>query len=138
MLRRLCHIEIGTLRCIPSLTHNLTNKRRYTDQKGEEDIHILRRKLKWRAMERGMLENEIILRRFIDENLENLPREELNVFSDILDIYDPNLNAWYDYYWCAQSSRFTGREEPPEDLKNEALFQRIMQYTNVHHDKVNN
>jgi succinate dehydrogenase flavin-adding protein (antitoxin of CptAB toxin-antitoxin module) len=55
----------------------------------------LRKKLKWRSMERGMAENEIILRKYIDQFLPSMELEELTNFSDFLDELDPDMYKWF-------------------------------------------
>jgi len=53
-----------------------------------------RKMLKWRAMERGMAENEIILRKYIDQYLPRMDTLELQNFSHFLNELDPDMYQW--------------------------------------------
>jgi antitoxin CptB len=49
-----------------------------------------RARLRWRAR-RGLLENDLILTRFLDENEEILTDEEVDAFSRLMDLGDNDL-----------------------------------------------
>ena len=53
-------------------------------------------KLKYSAIYRGCKESEVILRRFIEFNLENMNEESLNLFEEVLKLEDgPFLDYIY-------------------------------------------
>jgi antitoxin CptB len=51
---------------------------------------VNRARLRWRAR-RGLLENDLILTRFLDANEEGLTDEEVDAFSLLMDISDNDL-----------------------------------------------
>ncbi|WP_242604556.1 succinate dehydrogenase assembly factor 2 [Legionella fairfieldensis] len=54
-------------------------------------------KLKWHCR-RGMLELDLILTRFADNNLNNMNEAQLTVFSKLLACTDPELFSWLMSY----------------------------------------
>lgn len=50
--------------------------------------------LKWRSIERGMVENELILRKYIEKELPRMDEEKLKLYSDFLDEIDPEMYLW--------------------------------------------
>lgn len=74
----------------------------------------MRRKLKWRAMERGMKENEIIFRSFIKKHLDTMPAEILPQFEELLDLPDPDLYKW-----------LSGSKQPPEDVAASDIWKLV-------------
>ena len=78
---------------------------------------MLRRKLKWRAMERGMKENEIIFRSFIAKHLETMPARLLPDFETLLDEGDPDLYKW-----------LSGAKTPPEDIGASEIWTMVMEH----------
>jgi len=95
------------------------------------DVEKLRRKLKWRCLERGMVENEIILRSFIKDHLSLMNEEDLRKFEVLLDAPDPDLYQW-----------FSGTSQIPEDLDS-TVFQQVksfvhsQRFLNKMNDKTN-
>lgn len=55
---------------------------------------------------RGMLELDLILQKFVEQQLEHLATDELSAFDALLNCTDPELYAW-----------FMGYEEPPVELQ---------------------
>lgn len=74
----------------------------------------MRRKLKWRSMERGMKENEIIFRSFIAKHLDTMPAEILPEFEELLDLPDPDLYKW-----------LSGATQPPEDVAASKIWKMV-------------
>jgi len=68
-------------------------------------------------MERGMLENEIILRDYISLNLNKMNQTDLDTYERLLEIPDPDL---YEY--------LSGKSEVPEE-HNSTLIQEIKNFT---------
>jgi succinate dehydrogenase flavin-adding protein (antitoxin of CptAB toxin-antitoxin module) len=79
---------------------------------------VLRKKLKWRSIERGMAENEIVLGKYIDSYLPTMETEELNLFSEFLDEADPDMYKW-----------FSGQDSFPE--KYSLIATRVSDITNI-------
>jgi antitoxin CptB len=46
--------------------------------------------LRWRAR-RGLLENDLILNRFLEENEESMTEDEANAFLSLMDLHDNDL-----------------------------------------------
>ena len=55
-----------------------------------QDDPAKRARLRWRAR-RGLLENDLILTRFLDANEESLRDEEVDAFSRLMDLTDNDL-----------------------------------------------
>ena len=55
-----------------------------------QDDPAKRARLRWRAR-RGLLENDLILTRFLDANEESLSDEEVDAFSRLMDLTDNDL-----------------------------------------------
>ncbi|MES2019237.1 MAG: succinate dehydrogenase assembly factor 2 [Pseudomonadota bacterium] len=77
-----------------------------------------RARLRWRSR-RGLLENDIILTRFLDAHEESLSDEEVDAFSRLLDLADNPL-----------MDLLLGRKEPEGDVDLppvHALLERLRQ-----------
>jgi antitoxin CptB len=55
-----------------------------------QDDPVKRARLRWRAR-RGLLENDLILTRFLDEHEESLNDEEVDAFCRLMELSDNNL-----------------------------------------------
>lgn len=55
---------------------------------------ILRKKMKYIATKRGIVENEIIFERFIESSFDQLSDSDINLFNDFLQEYDWDIFAW--------------------------------------------
>lgn len=53
------------------------------------------KKLLYRSCNRGCKETDLIIGRFAKENLDKMTDEELNVFSELLDLPDVDIYDWY-------------------------------------------
>eukprot|EP01128_Nolandella_sp_AFSM9_P003807 TRINITY_DN1679_c0_g1_i1.p1 TRINITY_DN1679_c0_g1~~TRINITY_DN1679_c0_g1_i1.p1 ORF type:complete len:167 (-),score=33.91 TRINITY_DN1679_c0_g1_i1:84-563(-) len=72
-----------------------------------DPLDSYRRKLKWRCMERGMVENELILKPFALKHLPLMNEEQLKEFEVYLDEPDPLVWKW-----------FTGAADYPAEYEN--------------------
>jgi antitoxin CptB len=70
-----------------------------------EDIAIWRKRLRLQAYSRGMLEVELVLRPYADNELQNLDQAALDAFERLLQIED--LDLW---------EIISGRRPVPDDL----------------------
>lgn len=73
-----------------------------------------RKRLKYMAMKRGILENELILRRFLDSHFDRLNQEDLVMLDRLLNEHDWDILAW-----------ITGQRETPEPYNNSNLFHAL-------------
>lgn len=65
---------------------------------------VKRTRLRWRSR-RGLLENDLILSRFLDANESSMTDEEVDAFSRLMDLPDNDL-----------MNLLLGREEPEDEL----------------------
>ena len=83
-----------------------------------QDDPTRRARLRWRSR-RGMLENDLILTRFLDAHEVELTDEEVDAFTRLIDLSDNDLFAL-----------LLGQKEPDEDLALphvKALLARLRQ-----------
>lgn len=78
-----------------------------------EDITLRRKRLRHLAYSRGMLEVELVLRPFVDHELESLDQPGLDSFERLLQIED--LDLW---------EIISGRQPMPKDL-DEAMVDKL-------------
>lgn len=79
-------------------------------------VEARRRRIKFRAWHRGMLETDLLLGRFADCEVEKLSEAELDQFDDLLETIDRDLFAWA-----------TG-ETPTPEAYDTPLFRRIVAF----------
>ncbi len=79
-------------------------------------IDVRRRRIKFRAWHRGMLETDLLLGRFADAELEHLSESELDDFEALLEALDRDVFAWA-----------TGEVETPQ-VYDTSLFRRIVAF----------
>lgn len=79
-------------------------------------LDIRRRRIKFRAWHRGMLETDLLLGRFADAEVENLSESELDDFEALLEAIDRDVFAWA-----------TG-ETPTPQAYDTLLFRRIVAF----------
>jgi antitoxin CptB len=80
------------------------------------DLEPLRKKLLFRAWHRGIREMDLILGRFADAHIGEMPAQEIGEFALLLEVFDRDLIQW-----------FTDETETPPEW-NTKLFQKIKQY----------
>ena len=79
-------------------------------------LDVRRRRIKFRAWHRGMLETDLLLGRFADAQIENLSESELDDFEALLEAIDRDVFAWA-----------TGETPTPEGYDT-LLFRRIVAF----------
>lgn len=75
-----------------------------------------RRRIKFRAWHRGMLETDLLLGRFADAELQNLSESELDDFEALLEALDRDVFSWA-----------IGEVETPQ-VYDTPLFRRIVAF----------
>lgn len=72
------------------------------------------KKIKYLALKRGILENELIFEKFFDAKFDKLTTDEVSLFSEFLEEYDWDVFAW-----------ITGQKIAPEKYKSSNLLKMI-------------
>ncbi|WP_395666654.1 succinate dehydrogenase assembly factor 2 [Methylocella sp.] len=80
------------------------------------DSDARRRRIRFRAWHRGMLENDLLLGRFADAEVATLTDAELDVFDALLEAIDRDVFAWA-----------TGEAPVPAEFDT-PLFRRIVAF----------
>lgn len=78
------------------------------------EIGILRKKMKYLATKRGIVENEIIFDKFMRAHFEQLKEHEIILFNDLLQEYDWDIFAW-----------ITGQRKAPEKYCDSELLKLL-------------
>ena len=78
------------------------------------DAVILRKKMKYLATKRGIVENEIIFDKFINLHFDQLKEPEIALFNDFLFEYDWDIFAW-----------ITGQRKAPEKYIDSELLRLL-------------
>lgn len=84
--------------------------------RSSDDLDVRRRALLFRSWHRGMREMDLIMGRFADATLEQLTRDELAEFEQLVEAPDRELLAWV-----------TGEAEVPPNYDT-ALFRRLRDF----------
>lgn len=77
-------------------------------QRHSEDVQTMRARLLYQSRKRGILEADLLLSTFADENLHHLTHKQLVEYDKFLD-----ENDWDIYYWCTQTT-----PQPPPPLSS--------------------
>lgn len=72
---------------------------------------VAKKKIKYLATKRGIVENEIIFEKFINQHYDRLEEKDLQLFTDLLHEYDWDIFAW-----------ITGQRAAPEKYSNSSLL----------------
>ena len=84
--------------------------------RSSDGLDARRRKLLYRAWHRGMRETDLIMGRFADASIEQLPAAELAHFEQLMEVPDRELLAW-----------ITGEADVPPNYDT-ALFRRLRDF----------
>lgn len=87
--------------------------------KQNEDTKTLRARLLYQSKKRGILENDILIGDFADENLEKMSHEELVAYDRLI---NSEHMEWDLYYYMS------GKKEPPSDVASCPVFQKLKKY----------
>lgn len=84
-----------------------------SDSPESEGLDVRRRRIQFRAWHRGMREMDLIMGRFADARLRDLPDQDLPALEALLDLPDHDVFSW-----------LTGEHAPPPD-HDTPLFHKI-------------
>ena len=90
------------------------------DFSNHESKRRLFNRLLYRSKQRGFLELDLVLGRWVQEHIQSMDENGIKALVDVLDLENPDLWKW-----------LTGQEQPPEAVKNNPVFSAV-------HDKVMN
>ena len=88
--------------------------RRLYSSSANLESSILRKKMKYLATKRGIVENEIIFEKFLNTHFNQLKDPEITLFNDFLLEYDWDIFAW-----------ITGQRKAPEKYLNSELLKLL-------------
>lgn len=86
----------------------------FTSASDRIDSNAARKKIKYLASKRGIVENEIILENFLNKHFDNLSEPDLALFNDLLHEYDWDIFAW-----------ITEQRKAPEKYSNSKLLELL-------------
>jgi antitoxin CptB len=79
-----------------------------------------KRRLLYRAVNRGTIENGTILGDFVRVNIDGMSHEDLSEFETILDMDDVDLFRW-----------LSSEDSPPVSIEKLEVFKRLRAFTNA-------
>nr|AKM76892.1 ankyrin repeat family protein [Hypseocharis bilobata] len=81
------------------------------DFSNEESKRRFVNRLLYRSKQRGLLELDLILGKWVEEHIHSMDENGLKALVDVLDLENPDLWRW-----------LTGQEQPPEQVKGNPVF----------------
>ncbi|MEI4850444.1 succinate dehydrogenase assembly factor 2, partial [Klebsiella pneumoniae] len=81
------------------------------DLSTEESKRRLFNRLIYRSKQRGYLELDLILGKWVQENITSMDESAIRSLVDVLDLENPDLWKW-----------LTGQEQPPEAINSNPVF----------------
>ncbi|KAL5759085.1 hypothetical protein ACOSP7_021696 [Xanthoceras sorbifolium] len=90
------------------------------DFSNDESKRRLFNRLLYRSKQRGFLELDLVLGRWVETHIHSMDKNGVEALVDVLDLENPDLWKW-----------LTGQEQPPEAVKNNSVFSAL-------HNKVMN
>ncbi|XP_021829358.1 succinate dehydrogenase assembly factor 2, mitochondrial-like isoform X3 [Prunus avium] len=72
---------------------------------------LLRNRLIYRSKQRGFLELDLVLGKWVEEHIHSMDENGIKSLVDVLDLENPDLWKW-----------LSGQEQPPEALKTNPVF----------------
>ncbi|KAH0450472.1 hypothetical protein IEQ34_021164 [Dendrobium chrysotoxum] len=80
----------------------------------EESRRRLHNRLLYRSRQRGFLELDLILGKWVEENIRSLDEAKIRSLVDVLDLENPDLWKW-----------LSGQEPPPDAINSNTVFSSI-------------
>ncbi|KAG0493042.1 hypothetical protein HPP92_006147 [Vanilla planifolia] len=84
------------------------------DLSDEESTRRLHNRLLYRSRQRGFLELDLILGKWVEENIRSMNETTIRSLVDVLDLENPDLWKW-----------LSGQEQPPDAVNNNPVFKAI-------------
>ncbi|CAM8912604.1 unnamed protein product [Rhodiola kirilowii] len=84
------------------------------DLSNEESRRRLFNRLLYRSKQRGFLELDLVLGKWVDENIHNMDEAGIRLLVDVLDLENPDLWKWV-----------SGQESPPEVVEKNPVFSAV-------------
>lgn len=82
----------------------------------QDDLEIIRKRLRFRSWHRGTKEMDLLLGSFADRHLPDLDAGDLAQYEDLLQNNDPDLYNW-----------ITGQEDPPANIISD-VFEKLRRH----------
>ncbi|KAL7079638.1 hypothetical protein ACQ4LE_001287 [Meloidogyne hapla] len=93
----------------------------------KNSIESLRSRLFYQSKKRGILENDILIGKFAEENLSKMDINDLINYDAII---NGDYMEWDLYYYL------TGRKEAPNELISNPIFKNIKEYILLNNQKI--
>ncbi|KAA0047670.1 hypothetical protein IC582_011144 [Cucumis melo] len=111
--------------CSFSLHFSSTSTNPDIDLSNEDSKRQLFNRLLYRSKQRGFLELDLILGKWVEDHIHSLDADGIRDLINVLDLENPDLWKW-----------LTGQEQPPEALKTNPVFtgvkEKVMNNLNKH------
>lgn len=112
--------------CVGSLSrYYSSNQSLDIDLSTEESKRRLFNRLVYRSKQRGFLELDLVLGKWVEEHIPSMDEKGIKSLVDVLDLENPDLWKW-----------LTGQEQPPEAISTNpvftALHEKVMGNLNSH------
>lgn len=95
------------------------------DLSNEESKRQLFNRLLYRSRQRGFLELDLVLGKWVEDHIHSMDANRIKALVDVLDLENPDLWKW-----------LTGQEQPPEAVRINPVFaevqKRVMNNLNSH------
>ncbi|KMZ60284.1 Succinate dehydrogenase assembly factor 2, mitochondrial [Zostera marina] len=85
-----------------------------TEVSNEERKRRLLNRLLYRSRQRGFLELDLVLGKWVEENICSMDEHRIKALVDVLDLENPDLWKW-----------LTGQEEPPNSINTNPVFSAV-------------
>ncbi|WOH10003.1 hypothetical protein DCAR_0729464 [Daucus carota subsp. sativus] len=86
----------------------------HIDMSTEESKRRLFNRLAYRSKQRGFLELDLVLGKWVDENIHSMDETAVRSLIDVLNLENPDLWRW-----------LSGQEQPPEAISNNPVFTAV-------------
>lgn len=80
----------------------------------EESTRRLHNRLLYRSRQRGFLELDLVLGKWVEANIRTMDESKIRSLVDVLDLENPDLWKW-----------LSGQEQPPDTVSNNPVFVSI-------------
>ncbi|KAK7358725.1 hypothetical protein VNO77_00663 [Canavalia gladiata] len=88
----------------------------HIDLSNEENKRRLFNRLLYRSKQRGFLELDLVLGKWVEENIHSLDENRIQALIHVLDLENPDLWKW-----------ISGQEQPPESVNTNPVFAAVQE-----------